>query len=144
MKCHWRKSIQHDCELKLKRTTINIQFVMLSFRSSQFVSCEVSLKRTHDKKRYPNRSQMIQQKLPEKNTGRKDTTTKKTQLFRRLLKKCSHDILIISAFSEKQKNTMAYVGFSFGKCFRLQAPDRNGFTDSKNLVYFFIVESGQP
>ena len=106
MKCHWRKSIQHDCELKLRRTTINIQFVMLSFRSSQFVSCEVSLKRTHDKKRNPNRSQKIQQKLPGK-TVQKRYNHKKHTIFRRFLILCSHDILINSAAFEKQKNTVA-------------------------------------
>ena len=53
----------HDCELKLKRTTIINQFIMLIFKSSQFVGCELSLKKAHDKKSIPNISQKVQQNL---------------------------------------------------------------------------------
>ena len=76
MKCHWRKFIRRECELKLKRTTLINQFVMLSFGSSQFMSCEVSRNRTHDEK-WP--QSIIQKK------------SKKTVFYR--LEKCSREEL---------------------------------------------------
>ena len=54
---------------------------MLGFRSFHFVSCEVSLKKTHDKKMTPNRSQKIKgQKLLE-NKLQKGYNHKKRKLF---------------------------------------------------------------
>ena len=145
MKCHWRKFIRYDCELKLKRTTINNQFVTLSFRSSQYVSCEVSLKKIDNKKMTSNRSQ----KYPAKTHDRKDTSTKKKQLFRRLLLVCSHNILTHLGVFKTQKNTVTYVAFSLRKCFRLQALStshcrQERFYRLKKSRFYFIVESKQP
>ena len=64
--CQWIKFIRHDCELKLKRTTINNQFAMLSFGSSQFVRCEVSVNRTHEKKMIPKKFQNYLAKVQKK------------------------------------------------------------------------------
>ena len=123
--------------------TYNYKYSVCHVEFEELPVCELwglTLK-THDKKRNPNRSQIIQEKLTEKHY-RKDITTKNTQLFRKLLIICSHDILINSTVFEKQKNTVAYVGFTFGKYFRLHAPDRNSSIDSKNLVYILSWNQG--
>ena len=139
MKCHWQKFVQHYCELKLKRTAVINQFVILSFRSSQFVSYEVSLERTHDKKMTPTgpkRSSKSYWKIH----YRKDAIKNNTQTFRRLLFICSHDILINLTAFENRKKTRGHMSYSVsGSVLGCRPPVyhisyKNSFLDSKYLV----------
>ena len=170
MKSHWRTFIRHDCELKWKRTSINNQFVKLSFRSSQFVSCEVSHNRTYDKKTAPNRSQgyptNIQKNLFHrlKKSKRRAWMAKNTWKVSRKTERGFKMIYYwwknfwetrnwLQYVSNTNKHGCmrkeAHVNFNFGNCFSLQTPKyinlktKTVFLTQKSGFYF-IVQSGQP
>ena len=80
---------------------------------------------------------------------RKDTITKNTQLFRRLLFICSHDILINLGVFEKQKKSRWHMSYSvLGGVLGCRPPSTTHCRQErlyrlKKSSFYFVVESGQ-